>query len=454
MAGFLATLGMTEDGILRRKKEAETMNRREFMKIAGAITLATAGGHTLTELMKMDPSELLVKEAEAVTIPMARMNAFAKDAIKRKHFAVGFPINQDINTKDFYKWYVDTGLCNVSMNNVGNPQKPSHLINSHVFEKEVIDYFAPHYGFKAGEYWGIVTHSGTDGNMHCMYFGVKHLQAKTKQLPIVYVSEEAHYSIKKLADMMNLEIRLIPTVEMGQMDVSAFEKALDTSKPVLLVIAIGTTFKGAIDDHSKIADIISEAKPPAVYTMYDAALFGGYLPFTKFKDIVNRQKLPFDAIAVSGHKFFGFDEPLGLFITTMEVFNNQNPFRVSYLNDAVPTITCSRSALGALKFWWQLTRNGEKEYQRQAEHILTVAQYLKKRLDEIGYPSWINPMSNTVFFKRPSDWIMDKWDLAPDHDKRLGGDLAHEIIMQHENKTTVDEFITDLKKDVKMSKVL
>ena len=424
------------------------MDRREFITLSAALAAAAAGADTLKELMSRGPSGILVDDAHAATIPMKRMNAFAREVIKRKQHAVGYPINQNLNMKDFYQWFVDSGLCNVSMNNVGNPRKESALMNSHAFENEVIDYFAPLFGFDPKETWGMVTHSGTDGNMHGMYFGVKYLQAKTKQLPIVYVSDQAHYSIKKLADLQNLELRIIPAVPMGQMDVAAFEKAIDPQKPALVVVAIGTTFKGAIDDHPAIAAALGRAKPPAVYTMLDAALFGGYLPFSPFKDIVNRQKLPYDAIAVSGHKFFGFDEPLGLFITTNEVFNSQNPFRVTYLNDAVPTITCSRSALGALKFWWQMTRNGEKEYKRQAAYILETAQYQKKKLDEMNYPAWLNPMSNTVFFKRPGDWIMKKWDLAPDHDERLGGDLAHEILMQHEGRKTVDEFIADLKKDV------
>ncbi len=81
---------------------------------------------------------------------------------------------------------------------------------------------------------------------------------------------------------------------------------------------IGTTFKGAVDDHPAILEILRKKNPPAVYVMLDAALFGGYLPYSPFRDIVNRQKTPFDAIAVSGHKFFGFDKPLGLFITTNE----------------------------------------------------------------------------------------------------------------------------------------
>jgi histidine decarboxylase len=69
-------------------------------------------------------------------------------------------------------------------------------------------------------------------------------------------------------------------------------------------------------------------------------------------------------VAVSGHKFFGFDEPLGLFITTNDVLKRQNPFQVSYLNDAVPTITCSRSGLGPLKFWWKVQKTGLDGYKQ------------------------------------------------------------------------------------------
>lgn len=421
------------------------MDRRNFMQLAGVLAAGVVGADTLKALMARGPSGM-VGEACAAPIPMERMNAFAEEMIKRSHYAVGYPINQNINMKDFYQWFVDSGLCNISMNNVGNPRKESALMNSHVFENEVVDYFSELYGFLPGQYWGMVTHSGTDGNMHGMYFGVKYIQAKTKQLPVAYVSREAHYSIKKLADLQNLELRIIPTQSMGQMDLTAFEKAVDPAKPALVVVAIGTTFKGAVDDHPAILEILRKKNPPAVYVMLDAALFGGYLPYSPFKDIVNRKKTPFDAIAVSGHKFFGFDEPLGLFITTSEVFDNQNPFQVSYLNDAVPTITCSRSSLGALKFWWQITRNGDAEYRKQAEHVLETAKYLKARFDKLHYPAWLNPMSNTVFFRRPASWVMKKWDLAPDNDKRLGGDLAHEILMQHENKGTVDEFIADLGK--------
>lgn len=382
-------------------------------------------------------------------IDMNRMNSFAKRIVAEKGQMIGFPGNQNVDLQEFYRWYAESGLADVSMNNVGNPRASSLVaLNTHQFENEVIDFFAPLYGFTKEKVWGIVTYSGTDGNNHGIYFGVKYLQSFSDIKPVLYVSEQAHYSIKKLGDLQNLEMRFIPADTMGQIDVAAFEKALDPKRPALVVVAMGTTFKGAIDDQQAIDNVLKRKKPVAVYRHLDAALFGGYLPFSDHAELVNRTKTHFDSIAVSGHKFFGLDEPMGIFITSKEVLSRQNPFKVPYLNDAVPTITCSRSALGALKFWWKITRTGQDGYSRQAATILRNAEYLKKRLEAIKYPVWKNDHSNTVFFRRPSKWVMQKWSLAPDEDPRLGGELAHDVVMQHVGLETLDLFVEDIKKDL------
>ena len=81
-----------------------------------------------------------------------------------------------------------------------------------------------------------------------------------------------------------------------------------------------------------------------------------------------------------------------------------------------PTITCSRSSLGPLKFWWKVQKTGIEGYRQHAAQILKNAEYMKQRFDDINYPAWKNEFSNTVFFRRPSQWVMAKWDLAPDND--------------------------------------
>lgn len=379
-------------------------------------------------------------------ISFTRLNDFAQRMHMLQKKLVGYPVNQNTELKEFYEWYLSSELYKVAMNNVGDPQKADIIaMNTHEFENEVINFFAPLYGFSKDEVWGIVTASGTDGNSHGMYFGTRQLFSQTKMRPVCYVSEEAHYSIMRLAEVQNLELRLIKADKEGKMMVSEFEKALDPSKPALVVIAMGTTFKGAIDDQAAIDAVIRKKKPVAVYRHVDAALFGGYLPFTENKALVDRKSVYFDSIAVSGHKFFGFDEPMGIFLTTKNTLNQTNPFEVDYLNQAVPTISCSRSALSALKFWWKINKTGMEGFKAQAKTILANAQYLESSFKKNNWPVWRGEYSNTVYFLRPGKSVMEKYGLAPEFDSRLGGDLAHVVVMQNVSREAMDEIVNDIK---------
>lgn len=77
--------------------------------------------------------------------------------------------------------------------------------------------------------------------------------------------------------------------------------------------------------------------------------------------------------------------------------------------------------------------------------MLETAKWLKDELDHIGWPAWLEPMSNTVYFKRPPEEIMVRYALAPDTDDRLGGELAHIVVMQHVKKEHLQLFLEDLK---------
>lgn len=376
----------------------------------------------------------------------ARLDRFARRVLDKKARVAGYPVNQDTDLDGFYAWYTKNRLYRGVMNNVGNPRKASlYSLNTHEFENEVIDYFAPLYGFGEGAYWGFVTASGTDGNNHGLYFGRKSLQAQSRLAPIIYVSTEAHYSIKKLADVQNTELRLIKATAMGQMDIGDFARQLDAERPALVVVAMGTTFKGAIDDQAGIRQVLRTRHRGPAYVHLDAALFGGYLPYADGEGwkLVNQRLQRFDSIAVSGHKFFGFDEPMGVFISTQAAFERLNPFNVPYLHDAVPTITCSRSAINPLKLWWKIHSTPRTAFRNQANRMLQGADSLLTRLAAAGIRAWKNPYSSTVFFQQPSAGIMRRYDLAPELDPAFGK-VAHLVVMPHVGKV-LDGFVRDMR---------
>ena len=363
----------------------------------------------------------------------------------------GYPASQESELAEFYQWYAASGMDVINLNNAGDPMTddPSTL-SSQLFERQVIEFFAPLYDFNLDNVWGIVTHSGTDGNNHGLYFGVNYLRNKTGMEPVLYVSDEAHYSNMRLAHLQNMDIRLVASDSMGRMIPDSLEAMLNTSRPVLMVYAMGSTFKGAIDDQQALnAVLAAHPEIPGIYRHIDAALFGGYLPFTPYRALVSRDSMQYESIAISGHKFFGIDSPCGLFICTREVYENQTDYNVPYLNGNMRMISCSRDALQPLKFWWLIQSVGFEGWSTQAKNILAQRDYLKQQLDAIGWPAWVNEYSNTVFFRRPSPEIIRKYTLAQGYDERFGGELAHVVVMQHVSQEKIDMFIADLVESIK-----
>lgn len=377
-----------------------------------------------------------------------QLDRWASECLAERSMTLGYPGNNDIRLEEFYRWYTGNNLESMIINNAGDPfEEGDHTLSSLDFEREVIQYFAPKYGFDGNDLWGIVTMSGTDGNNHGIYFGVNYLKRKTGKMPVVYVSDEAHYSNYRLCDLQHLEVRLVKSDSMGRMVPDSLEKVLDPTRPCLIVYAMGSTFKGAIDDQKALDDVLARHEGMAVYRHVDAALFGGYLPFTEYKDLVDRRKTGFDSISISGHKFFGIDSPCGLFITTRDVYDNQSTYDISYLNANMRMINCSRSGIEPLKFWWLMKTVGDEGWTEQAARIFENTRYLKSELKRIGWPYWNNEYSNTVIFRRPSAKVVRKYNLACGEDAAFGGKLSHVVVMQHVTKDSIDRLIADLRNE-------
>ena len=383
----------------------------------------------------------------AAQAPDEKLNEYASHIVAQAQQLKGYPVvekQRGGNLAGFYEWLQEKGLTYMHLNNAGDPFSENFAVSSHPLERDVIEFFAPLYGFEPGKFWGIVTASGTDGNNHGIYFGEKYLENLVPDIkPIAYVSRESHYSNMRLCDLQNIEVRLIDVDDMGRMRPDALRKALDPKRPALIIFSMGSTFMGAIDDQDALNKVIDEVKPIAVYRHVDAALFGGYLPFTKYSDMVNIKKCRYNSIAISGHKFYGINTPCGLMITTDEVVKAQTSFRPEYLNSNMFMINCSRSALNPLKFYWIIKNVGIEGLSRQANELLINTEYLKAELDRIGWPAWKSEMSNTIFFRRPSEEVITKHVLARGYHAKYG-DLAHIVVMQHVDREAIDNFIADL----------
>lgn len=435
------------------------LTRRRFLGYGGAGILAVSSGCRPQHL------DWVLNQEEAFSHKSLSLADKAKIK-KQKNLLLGYPVNMNTLSDDFFAWrqqLLDAGINTFAYNNVGNPFKDSAIPNNtHDFEQELILRFGKVYGFPPGNTWGFLSHSGTDSNMHGMYMGRTLLKGRTGVLPKAYFTKEAHYSIQILRDLLGLETVLVETLPDGGMDPNDLRQKLadNPSHPALVIATIGTTFKGAIDQ----VDSIQEAlKGYTSHLHLDAALFGGYLPFTAHAGEVSyfSQNNPalarYDSIAVSCHKFFGFPSPAGLFITTKSHFDEFNELfsqihNPEYIHHVPGTITCSRDAVKPAEFYFFSTPPAMDKLAGDAQSMLQNTVYLMEQMQtHFSYlqPTRVNGLSNTIFFRKPSDRIVEKYSLATmhldiNHQKQ---EYAHVVVMPHADRKVLTEFMTDLDKD-------
>ncbi len=387
-----------------------------------------------TETLKA-PQSFYLGEDKA----LEKLNAFNEKVEERCHCFMGYPCNADFKLQKFFSWLEKSALSHTPLNDVGSPHTESqYALNARPFERQVLQFFAGLLSIKS--HWGYVTSGGTQGNEQGLYIGRQVLAKYGK--PILYFSEEAHYSIASLARILGIETHIIKSQLTGEMDYQDLAQKLDPTRPALFSLSIGTTFKGAIDSIETIQQIIQEKGVQHVFYHADAALFGGYLPFhsNPAKPDLNFSRYPYDSIAVSGHKFFGSPFPMGFFLTHEKYTHLLEGEYIEYINAHNLTIPCSRSAFSSLVLWWTIATTPFTEFVHQADGLIANAKYLKQQLDERHYPAWLNPFSNTVYFQLPSPDLCSQWCLATMTCSRLGP-LAHIVVMQHVSKKMIDVFL-------------
>lgn len=373
---------------------------------------------------------------------LRRMTETARKLVERQKLQMGYPFDQETNLTGFYEWLLETGLCNTTLISVGSPYKEAwDMLHVDEFEREVVDFVAGTFGFRGG-HWGVVTNGGTDGNLHGIYFGRKTLEAKSELPPILYVSAEAHYSMQKLGDILRIETRIIGVHPTGQMDIEDFRRQLDPTRPALVAIAVGGTFKGAIDDQRAIDRVLKEVKPPACYRHLDVALFGGYLPWLDdpaARELVDQAAMGFDSLAVSGHKFFALNEPAGVFLCRKEILQHLTKLTVPYLGGIVmPTISCSRSGFDVLKLYWRIMTTGPAGFRAEANHVLAMTAKLLAALAARGVEAHANPWSNTVYFRRPREEVVHRCCMA------CSGEFSHVVVMQYFDEELVERLADEI----------
>ena len=340
---------------------------------------------------------------------------------------VGYPVNQAFDYSELLPF------LEFSINNVGDPFHESNFrMNTHEFEREVIGTFSDLMHISRDDSWGYVTSGGTEGNMYGLY-----LARALFPDGIVYYSEDTHYSVVKIMSLINARNIMVKSQESGEVDYDDLYEAVRVNRdaPAIVVTNIGTTMKGAVDDVSKVRDMLDDLAVNRRYIHADAALSGMILPFVEEPQFRGFDS-GVDSLAISGHKMIGSPVPCGVALTKRE-YVARVARSVEYVGVLDTTLTGSRSALAPLIIWYALQKHGLDGYRRIVDRCLETAEYAVTRFNDSGIPAWRNKNSLTVVFPRPSAEVVRKWSIAPYED------VAHLITMPNVTRDQVDAVVDD-----------
>ena len=362
------------------------------------------------------------------TMQQQKIDQLFLDLSNANDTCLGYPLSRDFDYSPLYNFF------KYSLNNIGDPfEKGNIKTKTHEIEKEVVNFFGELLGANPSDYWGYVTHCGSESNLYSLY-----VARELYPNAIVYYSDSTHYCVKKSVSLLNVDGIMIRSQENGEIDYEDLESTLqqNRNRPAIIVSNFGTTMTESKDDISKIKGVLNKLVMHDHYIHCDAALSGAYGAFIS-------PRVPFDlsdgadSISVSGHKFIGSPMPSGVLLTKRSL-RDRVAKRIPVVDSLDSTIAGSRNAHTSLFLWYAISNMGIKGLKKRYEYSLETTDYCLKKLQNIGIKAWKIPGAITVVFPKVSDEMKTKWQLA------TVGNISHVVCMPNLTKQQIDLFVEDM----------
>ncbi|HOI40945.1 MAG TPA: tyrosine decarboxylase MfnA [Methanobacterium sp.] len=312
-------------------------------------------------------------------------------------------------------------------------------------EDEVISMLGELMGKK--DVYGHIITGGTEANLMAM----RAARNLTKiDDPEIIVPRSAHFSFKKAAEMLCLDLKMADLDEDYKMDVSSVEDLL-SDKTVAIVGVAGTTELGKIDPISDLSRICLEND---IYLHVDAA-FGGYsIPF--LKDV--GYDLPeFDfslpgvsSITIDPHKMGLAPIPTGGILFRERKYLEVMAIETPYLTeDLQSTVVGTRTGAATAATWALLKYHGREGYQEVSKKCMEITNILADGVKKAGFELVTRPELNIVAFSS-SEIPVEEIALRLE-DRGWAVSLASYpkairiIVMPHLKLEHIEAFIDDLR---------
>ena len=313
-----------------------------------------------------------------------------------------------------------------------NPGDPGTYGTVADLEREAVDALGTVVGLPDPA--GYVTSGGTESNLQAIR--IARNRAATDE-PNVVAPESAHFSFRKAAAVLGVDLRTAPTDADHRADVDAMAAMVDDDTVAVVGVA-GTTEYGRVDPIPAIADLAADA---GALCHVDAAWGGFALPCTDHEWHFGHAAV--DTLTIDPHKLGRAAVPAGGLVARSRDLLAELAVDTPYLESAAQvSLTGTRSGAGVASALAAMEELWPGGYREQYRRMRDNARWLADELDARGYgvveptlPLVAADVSGGVF-----DRLRERgWRLA-----RTGNGELRIVCMPHVTRSVLRSFVADL----------
>jgi len=312
-----------------------------------------------------------------------------------------------------------------------NPGDPGTYATVSELEEEAVEMLGTVTGLP--EPAGYITSGGTEANVQAVR--IARNRADTDD-PNVVAPASAHFSFRKAAEVLGVELRTAPTVD-RRADLGATKRLVDPDTVAVVGVA-GSTEYGAVDPIPALADIATDA---GALCHVDAAWGGFYLPFTDHAWQFAHADI--DTMTIDPHKVGRAAVPAGGLLARDRSLFDELAIDTPYLESASQvTLTGTRSGAGvasavaAMEALWPA--GYREQYDRAMANAEWVADALELRGHEVSGPEL--PLVAANLSVPMTDELRERgWRVS-----KTGADELRIVCMPHVTRSMLRSFVADL----------
>lgn len=300
--------------------------------------------------------------------------------------------------------------------------------------------------------YGHIITGGTEANIMAMRAARNAHRIKNPgtRNPEIIVPKSAHFSFKKAADMLCLEMKEAELDQDYKVDVNSV-RDLISDKTVAVVGVAGTTEMGKVDPIEELSDICLEKD---VFLHVDAAFGGFSIPFL---NEIGYKFPKFDfslpgvcSITIDPHKMGLAPIPTGGILFRDKSYLDVMSIETPYLTeDRQSTIVGTRTGASTAATWALMKYLGREGYQKVAGRCMELTQLLAQGIKDSSFELVSEPQLNIVAFRSRK---INVWEIS-DRLAERGWAVSISsypkairiIVMPHLKQEHIEAFLADLR---------